>query len=93
MHMQLCSITNVVVWHIANGAAGLVMLVVIPLGYSRYGLIGFPLGIMAGYLLVYVPYSMYKSYQAFNLSALSIDLPANLLPGLTILFFAALSIM
>ena len=93
MHLQLSSVTNEIVWHIANGVAGLVMLIVIPIAYLQYGLIGFPLGIMAGYLLVYAPYSMYKSYRAFDLSVLSIDVPANLLPGLIIVSVAAISML
>ncbi len=80
MHLQLYSTTNHVVWHIANGISGAIMLIVIPLAYERLGILGFPLGILIGYAVFYVPYSMRLSYRAFQLRIREMDLSASVVP-------------
>ena len=80
MHLQLYSTTNHIVWHIAAGISGIIMLTVIPLAYNRIGILGFPLGILIGYVVFYVPYSMRLSYRAFNLRITDIDLNASIMP-------------
>jgi len=80
MHLQLYTITNHVVWHIANGIAGLIMLIAIPMFYSAYGVIGLPMGALAGFGGFYLPYSVIKSYKAFQIRPSRLDLTANILP-------------
>jgi hypothetical protein len=82
MHLQLYSTTNHVVWHIANGISGTIMLIVIPIAYQWFHIMGFPLGILIGYVAFYVPYSMRLSYRAFGLKVGDIDLAASVLPVL-----------
>jgi hypothetical protein len=82
MHLQLYSTTNHVVWHIANGISGTIMLIVIPIAYQWFHIMGFPLGILIGYVAFYVPYSMRLSYRAFSLKVGDIDLAASVLPVL-----------
>lgn len=66
-HIQLYSTTNHIVWHIANGVSGLIMLAVMPLAFSLFGVIGLPLGMLVGYACFYVPYSMMLSYRKFDI--------------------------
>ncbi len=80
MHLQLYSTTNHVVWHIANGVSGIIMLLVIPFAYQRFGVLGFPLGVLIGYVAFYVPYSMRLSYRAFKLRITDMDLSASIAP-------------
>ena len=42
----------------------------------RY-ILGFPLGILIGYVVFYIPYSMRLSYRAFDLNIGDIDLMAS----------------
>lgn len=85
MHLQLYSTTNHVVWHIANGVSGIIMLTAIPFAYERFGVLGFPLGILIGYVTFYVPYSMRLSYRAFKLRITDMDLSASVIPVLLLL--------
>ena len=85
MHLQLYSTTNHVVWHIANGVSGIIMLTAIPFAYERFGVLGFPLGILIGYVTFYVPYSMRLSYRAFKLRVTDMDLSASIIPVLLLL--------
>jgi hypothetical protein len=80
MHLQLYSTTNRIVWHIANGGAGLLMLLSMPLAYAWLGLLGLPLGILIGYGGFYAPYSMLCSYRAFGLKPAQMDLAATAAP-------------
>ena len=80
MHLQLYSITNCIVWHIANGVAGLIILVAIPISYNMFGIIGLPMGILMAYGFFYVPYSIKHSYQTFHLKLSTMDTAASILP-------------
>lgn len=80
MHLQLYSTTNHVVWHIANGIAGVLMILAMPPAYLSLGLPGLPLGMLLGYAAFYTPFSMACSYRAFSLSPLRVDLAASATP-------------
>lgn len=71
LNLQLYSISNHILWHIANGATGIVMLVLAYFFHSVYGIVAFPLSMLIAYLLFYTPYSMYFSNKLF--SSLSIS--------------------
>jgi O-antigen/teichoic acid export membrane protein len=88
MHLQLYSATNHIVWHVANGISGLVMLVSIPMLYYAFGVIGLPLGALLGFGLFYLPYSISKSYSRFDLRFTTFDAWANALPAGFLLIFA-----
>jgi len=85
MHLQLYSTTNHVVWHIANGVSGIIMLTAIPFAYARFGVLGFPLGILIGYVTFYAPYSIRLSYRAFKLRITDMDLSASIFPIMLLL--------
>jgi hypothetical protein len=87
MHLQLYSTTNRIVWHIANGVSGLVMLCAIPLAYHAIGVEGLPLGILIAYGGFYVPYSLFQSYRTFHLKLFWMDMWASILPVSVVLSF------
>ena len=68
MHLQLYSITNHIIWHIANGIAGSIYIVVSFMFFRLIGVYAFPLGLLAGYLGFYSWYSAIHSYCEFKLS-------------------------
>lgn len=80
MHLQLYSTTNRIVWHVANGVAGVLMLASMPFTYHLLGVPGLPLAILIGYAAFYAPFSMRQSYRAFSLTAGQIDLAASAAP-------------
>lgn len=53
MHMQLYSLSNHIVWHLANGATGLLMVALSAAGFPLLGLAAFPLAMLVSYALVY----------------------------------------
>ncbi len=80
MHLQLYSVSNRIVWHVANGVSGLLMICVMPLAYRMLGLVGFPVSLLVGYAGFYTPYSVALSYRSFSLRLSHIDLTASLIP-------------
>lgn len=93
MHLQLYSVTNHIVWHIANGVAGVILLCMIPVAYIWLDMLGLPFGILVGYLFFYMPYSVYKSYTQFELSFIYMDGLPSLTPMLLISFVFMLSFL
>lgn len=87
MHLQLYSTTNHIVWHIANGISGAVMLITLPIAYHFLGILGLPLGIVIAYAGFYVPYSCIKSYSTFHLTLFHMDIGASILPLLLLALF------
>jgi len=67
MHLQLYSLTNHIVWHIANGVTGVVMVVVAVLAYPRFGQYAFPAAMLFAYLSFYCVYSAAHTRAAFKL--------------------------
>lgn len=56
MHLQLYSVKNHIVWHIANGVTGVIMIIAMLVSYNKIGLLGLPLGMVIAYTCFYVPY-------------------------------------
>jgi O-antigen/teichoic acid export membrane protein len=67
MHIQLYSITNHIIWHTANGVAGLIYFAFALTLFNPIGVYAFPVGTLAGYLGFYCWYSAMYSYKAFGL--------------------------
>ena len=68
MHLQLYSLTNHIVWHIANGVTGVVMVLLAALAYPRMGAHAFPAAMLLAYAGFYCVYSVVHSRRAFNFS-------------------------
>jgi O-antigen/teichoic acid export membrane protein len=80
MYIQTYSVTNHIVWHVADGVSSLIIVAAsVPL-YATFGVIGLPLAWIAGYLLFYVPYSTYLSVSAFPPAKLMSELLSNAFP-------------
>jgi O-antigen/teichoic acid export membrane protein len=92
MFLQLYTTTNHSVWHIANGISGLLMLCLMPLLYGKYGIIGLPLGMLLGYALFYLPYSIIISYRAFKLHLSRYEITGILLPVAILFLLLTVSI-
>jgi len=90
MHLQLYSLTNHILWHLANGMAGLVMVVTAALVYPHAQLYAFPVAMLLAYGGVYATYAAWHSRRAFGLQLLAFEsrtaLPAlvALLAGLAL---------
>jgi O-antigen/teichoic acid export membrane protein len=67
MHLQLYSTTNHIVWHVANGIAGIIMVIAATVLYPSLASHGFVLAIGFGYVVFYLPYSLAKTLRRFAL--------------------------
>ena len=80
MHLQLYSLTNRIIWHKANGIAGLIALAAMIPAYRFFDLAGFPLAMIAGLVLCYVPVAVLASYRTFELRVAEADLLPSVAP-------------
>lgn len=92
MHMQLYSLTNHIVWHIANGITGTVMLGAAILLFPHQGVIALPLAMLLAYSCFYTPYAIFLSrrhyrYNLMRFEQKAIALPAAALVALLALFW------
>jgi hypothetical protein len=94
MHIQLYSVTNHIIWHIANGVTGLVMVAVCMLLYPLVGVYAFPWALLVGNAGFYAVYSARHSYREFGLKFFSFEksvmLPwlAAMVVGVFIIYYA-----
>ena len=94
MHIQLYTTTGTVIWHLANGACGLGMLLFWQLSSNTLGLAAYPLAMLLSYALIYAPITVSNSARAFRFSPLvferNIALPPALVAagGVTLLVWA-----
>lgn len=68
MHLQLYSLTNHIVWHIANGITGTLMLVVGWVAFPALGVAALPLAMLVAYGAFYSIFAITKSSRAFDFS-------------------------
>ncbi|MDO9566770.1 MAG: hypothetical protein Q7J15_08530 [Candidatus Desulfaltia sp.] len=73
MHLQLYSITNHIIWHLANGIAGLIYLIVSLVLFKFIDVYAFPLGLLIAYLGFYSWYSAKHSYSTFKLGFITFE--------------------
>lgn len=84
MHLQLYSLTNHIVWHIANGVTGVLMIVVAALAYQRIGEFAFPVAMLLAYAGFYCVYSATHTRAAFKLRLLSFESRTAVPPAATL---------
>ena len=70
MHLQLYSVTGHIIWHIANGLTGIVMVSLGWLLYAKLGIYGFPLAMLAAYILVYYTIAVRHCYMEYGAAAI-----------------------
>ena len=73
MHLQLYSLTNHIVWHIANGVSGVLMIAIAAMTYQRLGNLAFPAAMFLSYAGFYCAYSAMHTRAAFKLSLFSFE--------------------
>lgn len=77
MHIQLYSITNNIIWHIANGITGATTIILSFILYQNIGIIALPLAMIISYIALYVPIAMTKSSSTFRFRVISFEIKAN----------------
>ena len=87
MHIQLYSITNKIIWHIANGVTGVLLILFSILLYGKLGLYAFPISILLSNLFFYSWYSASHSYKEYNLKFLDFEMRAMLPPAISLTFY------
>jgi len=87
MHSQLYMTTNKVKAHISDTISGSIYLIISIFLIKQYGVMGFPIGLIAGYALFYTPYSLYYSSKIIQTSIIDYERKANLLPLLILLCY------
>ncbi|GAB3800322.1 hypothetical protein GCM10028819_25390 [Spirosoma humi] len=93
MHLQLYSITNTIVWHIANGITGAIYIMLAVITYPIVGVFAFPVSMLVAYLCFYSWYSSNKSYSTFSLKFKSFEAGIVLLPLSIILLVVVKSLI
>jgi hypothetical protein len=84
MHLQWYSLTNHIVWHIANGVTGVIMILIAVFAYRWTGQYAFPLAMLIAYTGFYCVYTVRLSYRFFGLSLFSFESRA-MLPAMAVL--------
>jgi hypothetical protein len=82
MHLQLYSLTNHIIWHIANGITGSVMILLACILFPILGQIALPLAMLMAYTICYASLAVYKSSHAYEFSILKFELSASFPAGL-----------
>lgn len=88
MHVQLYSVTNHIVWHIANGVTGVIMLGLAYALYGELGIAAFPTAMLLSYAFVYTTFAMYLTTRAFKFHLLGFECKASLPPAIIQLIMA-----
>lgn len=91
MHIQLYSITNKIIWHIANGISGIIYLLSSLYLYNSIGILSFPMGMLFGYVGFYAWYAAIHSYKEFKIEIFKFEYGTSFLP-FTILLLISLYI-
>ena len=91
MYLQLYTLTNNIIWHIANGITGIIMIVLVVLFYNVIGIYSFPIAMCIAYAMFFVPYVIKKAYSEFRLDFIKQE-KFNFLLAITLFGFSILLI-
>ncbi|WP_010583541.1 hypothetical protein [Schlesneria paludicola] len=92
MNMQLYSLSNHIIWHIANGITGSLYIVLCLATVESLGIWAFPLSMIVANLACYTSYSLYMAYRLFHLPPLRQELSSGaLLTAVLLLVFCMVS--
>lgn len=91
MHMQLYSLTNHIIWHIVNGATGVVMILAALALWPLIGEHAIPLAMLIGYLGVCTWYASNLALDSLTLRRWSFEQETALWPGCVLLVGIAAS--
>jgi len=93
MHIQFYSITNHIVWHIANGISGFIYLAFSLLLLKYIDVFAFPIAMIVAQLGFFTWYSAKYSYSAFNLEFWNFEKKTMLIPLLLMIIFVIWTII
>ena len=85
MHIQLYSLTNRIIWHVANGISGLVVVACLAVLVQPLGMYSLPVAWFVGHASFYVWYAARKSYKEFDLRFPRFEYGASLLGAIVFL--------
>lgn len=80
MHINLYTIGNHVISHIADGISGVIFITTTAILLPTYDLLAIPIGMISGYLGFYAWYAGYHSYNFMKTNFLTFEKKANLIP-------------
>jgi O-antigen/teichoic acid export membrane protein len=89
MHLQLFSLGNRIVWHVANGVTGGIAVCSAAVMFSQLGVTALPLGLLLGNVLFYCPYAVRLSHRQFHFGPKRLEIE-TVLPSLLLLLLAIL---
>lgn len=81
MHLQLFSLTNKIVWHIANGVTGALSIMLALAMFPLIGSIAMPAAMFLAYTGFYSIYSVKNSNKAFNINFIEFERSTAFLPA------------
>ena len=84
-HLQLFSLTNVILAHVANGVSAVITVVMALALFPTFGLTALPLGMLTGYSLFYGWYCARLSRRLFRLNFPHFEMQTAALPALFII--------
>ncbi len=90
-HIQLFSTTNKIIWHVANGVTGLIVVVTSAVLLPLLGVFAFPIAFVAGNLGFYGWYSALHSYRADRIRPLAFERTTALPPFGVVAIYGAFS--
>jgi hypothetical protein len=91
MHLQLFSTTGEILWHVANGVAGVINILGVLILYRPLGVMAFPVGLIAGNVLFYCWYSARLSYRRFGMPWWVFERRTSIAPAALIVVYAAIA--
>lgn len=89
MHIQLSSLTNRIVWHVANGVTGLLMILLFAALYLPIGTAAIPAAMLGGNVSFYAPYCSHVSFSLLPVKRWSFERSTALQPLLLLLVVLA----
>jgi len=89
MHLHFYSITNHIIWHIANGVSGLIYISLSVVLYPFIGVYAFPVGMIGGSLGFYSWYSAMHSHRAFKYNKWWFNRSTVVFPASVLLLYIA----
>ncbi|HEX8023211.1 hypothetical protein [Mucilaginibacter sp.] len=92
MHIQLYSISNHIISHIADGVSGVIFIITTFLLIHKLDLYAIPVGMITGYLGFYAWYAGMHSYRFMKTSFLKFEAKANGLPFCILLAYVLLTV-
>jgi hypothetical protein len=90
MHIQVYLTTNHIISHIADGVAGLIIILCTLLLVRLIEIYAVPVGMIIGYATFYCWYAAVHSYRSMNVSFLRFERNSSLLPAVLLIIYSIL---